>query len=278
MMKVLISADAEGISGIFKKSQVTPGTRDYDSFRGLMAGDVNAAIRGAFAGGATEVVVNDCHNYEDNLRITDLDPRASLMAGADKPLLMAEGLDRDVDALFLVGYHARKGARGVISHTFYYGVVADAVVNGVPFGEADFVAHAAGYFGVPTVLITGDDCVTDYARQRIPGITTAVVKEVIGNGSAHLYHPVQTAARIEAAAKSATEGYRSVAPLPVEGPFTLELTFLAATQADLACQVPGFRHTPERDSKVVFTCGDYLELYKAFLHALTLAATFNDQF
>lgn len=276
-MKVLISADAEGITGIFKKSQVTPGRPDYSQFRSLMAHDVNAAIVGAFEGGATEVVVNDSHNYDDNLLLTDLDPRASLMSGTDKPLIMAEGLDQGVDAMMLVGYHSRKGAKGVISHTYYYPIVSEAAVNGVPFGEAEFVACMAGYYGIPTVLITGDDCVTSYTEQQIPGIRTAVVKKVIGNGSAQLYHPQATEALIRTAAKEAVSGYRSIAPMKVEGPMTLTITFAAATHAAHACKVAGFTLSEEAENKVVFRCEDYLELYKAFLDALWQAAAFNDQ-
>ncbi len=276
-MKILISADAEGITGIFKKSQVTPGRPDYGQLRSLMAHDVNAAIRGAFEGGATEVVVNDSHNYDDNILLMDLDPRASLMSGTDKPLIMAEGLDQGVDALMLVGYHSRKGAKGVISHTYYYPIVVDTTVNGVHFGEAEFVAHAAGYYGVPTVLITGDDCVTSYTEKQIPGIHTAVVKKVIGNGSAQLYHPQKTGELIEAAAKEAVKGYQTIAPAKLEGPMTLTITFAAATQAVHACKVPGFKMSAEEDNVVSFQCEDYLELYKAFLDALWQAAAFNDQ-
>lgn len=276
-MKVLISADAEGITGIFKKSQVTPGRPDYNQFRSLMAHDVNAAIEGAFEGGATEVVVNDSHNYDDNLLLIDLDPRASLMSGTDKPLIMAEGLDQGVDALMLVGYHSRKGAKGVISHTYYYPIVLEAAVNGVPFGEAEFVACMAGYYGIPTVLITGDDCVTSYAEQQIPGIRTAVVKKVIGNGSAQLFHPQTTKELIRTAAKEAVSGYRSIVPMKMEGPMTLTITFAAATQAAHACKVLGFTLLEGAENKVVYHCEDYLELYKAFLDALWQAAAFNDQ-
>lgn len=276
-MKVLISADAEGITGIFKKSQVTPGRADYGQLRSLMAHDVNAAIRGAFGGGATEVVVNDSHNSDDNLMIMDLDPRASLMSGTDKPLIMAEGLDQGADALMLVGYHSRKGVRGVISHTFYYPIVMDVTVNGVSYGEAELVAHVAGYYGIPTVLLTGDDCVAARAKEQIPGIRTAVVKQVIGNGSAQLFHPEKTAPMIEAAAKDAVSAYQTIAPVKLEGPLTLTITFSAATQAANALKVPGFRLVAGQDNIVEFQCDDYLVLYKAFLDALWQAAAFNDQ-
>ena len=276
-MRVLISADAEGITGIFKKSQVTPGRPEYNHFRSLMAHDVNAAIWGAFEGGATEVIVNDSHNNDDNILLTELDPRASLMSGTDKPLIMAEGLQSGVDALMLVGYHSRKGARGVISHTYYYPIVIDAEVNGVSFGEAEFVAGVAGYYGIPTILITGDDCVTTYIKKQIPDIHTAVVKRVIGNGSAELYHPEKTGEQIRAEAKAAVSDYQSIRPMKLEGPLTLTITFMAATMAAHACKVAGFSLAEDQENKVIFQCDDYLELYRAFLDALWQAAAFNDQ-
>lgn len=275
-MKILISVDAEGISGIHKLTQVLPASKDYPMMCKLMAQDVNAAVRGAVAAGAEEVIVNDCHSHGDNIDITDLDTHATLLSGFHKPLWMAEGVDRNVDALMLVGYHSRKGAKGIVSHTIYYNQVWEATVNGIPFGEGDFVAHAAGYFGVPTVLITGDDQVTSYVKEHMPGIHTAVVKEMVAGGAAYLYHPDKTKTAIEEAARLAVDAYRDIPPLTLEGPLRLEITFASATHANLACTVPGFSLADERDNKVVYTGVDYMELYLSFINALNMASTFND--
>lgn len=276
-MRVLISVDAEGITGIHKLMQVLPAGKDYGHLCKMMAHDVNAAINGAFAAGATEVIVNDCHSHGDNIIITDLDSRAILYSGFHKPLWMAGGLEKDVDALMLVGYHSRKGARGTVSHTIYYNAVWEATVNGVPFGEGDFVAHAAGYMGVPTVLLTGDNHVCAYAKERMPGIHTAVVKESMGACAAMLYHPDQTGPMIESEAQAAITDIKNIPPLKLEGPLKLEITFATATQADLACRIHGFQISPERENKVVYLSEDYMDLYEAFIDALNMASTYSDQ-
>lgn len=276
-MRVLISVDAEGITGIHKLMQVLPEGKDYGLLCKMMAHDVNAAIEGACKAGATEVIVNDCHSHGDNIVITDLDPRAILYSGFHKPLWMAGGAEKGVDALMLVGYHSRKGARGTISHTIYYNAVWEATVNGVPFGEGDFVAHAAGYLGIPTVLVTGDNYVTSYAKEHMPGVHTVAVKEAVTSCAALMLHPDKTGPMIEAEAKLAMEDLKNIAPLKLEGPLKLEITFANATQADLACRIKGFQVSEERDNKVVYTADDYMEMYEAFTNAINLAGTFNDQ-
>ena len=120
-MRVYISMDAEGISGIYKLGQVMPSNKEYDYARKLMAGDINAAVAGAFDAGAEEVFVNDAHNGGDNLHITDLDERMILCSGTDRPLTMAEGCQGEYDCALLIGYHTRKGSKGVISHSYAYG-------------------------------------------------------------------------------------------------------------------------------------------------------------
>lgn len=278
-MNVLISADAEGITGVFKKAQDMRSGPDFGYFRKLMARDVNAAIRGAFDAGADSVTVSDDHNDSDNLLIDDLDPRALLLSGTDKPLVMAEGLQTgEYDALMLVGYHSRKGARGIIPHTFYYPIVVEATVNGVPFGEAEFVAGVAGYFDVPTVLLTGDDCVVDYAKQTIPGIKTVEVKRALGNGTAILKHPDVTGPAIEQAAREAIEAAGTIEPLKIEGDIEFEVTFFTSTMAQHATKVAGFELVEDgRESTVRLRGNDFFEMYKLFLDALWQSAAFNDR-
>ncbi len=118
-MRVLISADMEGITGVTAPDDVnTGGTPAYERFRRLLMHDVNAAIAGAFEGGATEVIVNEAHGRMRNLMIEDLDERARLISGHHKPLIMMEGIDRGIDLVFFVGYHAPFGQAGVMSHMY----------------------------------------------------------------------------------------------------------------------------------------------------------------
>ena len=275
-MRFYISVDAEGISGVHKLTQVIPGKPEYNTIRKLMAGDVNAAVRGALRAGATEIVVNDTHNYGDNLLISDLDRHVTLLSGADKPLIMAEGLQERFDAMALVGYHSKKGQRGVVSHTFFFGAIFEAKINGKPFGEADFVAHMGGFKGTPMVLLTGDDQVTTQGLRDMPGLRTVAVKSCIGNGSAGLRHPDITAAEIEEAAYQAVLNAKHVKPLTLEGDVELEILFSTATQAGLACTFAGFIGDQEVHNRVRYVAKDYGEAYMAFMHALRLGAYYRD--
>ena len=113
-MHVLISVDMEGATGVTAPEDVLPGTGAYERFRGLLMGDVNAAIAGACDGGAKEILVNEGHDGMRNLLIEDLDERAQLISGNHKPLMMMEGIDRGADLVFLIGYHAPAGESGVL--------------------------------------------------------------------------------------------------------------------------------------------------------------------
>ena len=116
-MKVYISADMEGVTGVTHPQDVIPGRPQYERFRGFLTADVNAAIEGASQAGATEFVVNEAHDGMRNILIEDLDPRAELIVGSRKPLSMMQGFEGS-DVIFFVGYHARAGAGGVLSHTY----------------------------------------------------------------------------------------------------------------------------------------------------------------
>ncbi len=117
-MKILIAADMEGITGVVHWDQVDSQHPEYQRFRRIMTGDVNSAIRGAFEGGADEVIVADGHDSARNILIEDLDPRARLNSGTPSPLAMVQGVDQGVDGAMFVGYHARCGApNAILDHT-----------------------------------------------------------------------------------------------------------------------------------------------------------------
>src|SRR3954452_5319428 len=158
-MKIWMSFDMEGVAGIVDWEQCRPsGGVRYAVGCGLMLDEVNAAIEGALAGGAIEVVLNDSHGGMANL-----DPRlvaggASYISGGHKPLYMMEGLDESVDAAFLVGYHGSiSGDPSALSHTYNPEVFAAARVNGVEVGESGINALVAEHFGVPIAFVSGDE-------------------------------------------------------------------------------------------------------------------------
>ena len=177
--KVYISVDLEGISGVNGDDQTGPGGAEYGRARKLMAEDANAAIRGAFEGGATDVLVNDSHGGQRNLLPEDLDPRARLISHSFKRYGMMEGLDETFDAIVFIGYHAKADApRGLFAHTGS-GVVRDLQVNGRSVGEGGMNAALAAWYGVPVVAVSGDDVAVEEVKGVVPGIRGVVVKRAI---------------------------------------------------------------------------------------------------
>jgi D-amino peptidase len=215
--KVFISVDMEGISGVSGSDQLSANGAEYNRSRKLMADDVNAAIRGARAGGAATIVVNDSHGSMRNLRLEDLDPAASLISHNFKRYGMVEGLDETFDAAIFIGYHAKAGSpTGLFAHTGS-GVVADVRVNGRSVGEGGLNTLVAAWYGVPVVLVTGDDVAVKQVAEVATAAKTVVVKRAINARAAELKPLVQVHREIEAAAHdavaAATHGKPSRLPL-----------------------------------------------------------------
>lgn len=210
--KVYISVDMEGISGVNGDNQTSAAGAEYGRARKLMAEDANAAIRGAFEGGATEVVVNDSHGSQRNLLPEDLDPRVRLISHSFKRHGMMEGLDSTYDAVIFVGYHAKAGSpRGVFAHTGS-GVLRDLQINGVSVGEGGMNALYARWYGVPVVLVTGDDVAVEEQRTTVPNVRGVVVKRAINSRAVELRPLLETRREIQDAAKAAVAAARKAPP------------------------------------------------------------------
>ena len=231
--KVYVSVDMEGISGVNGNDQTSAGQPEYGRARKLMAEDANAAIRGAFAGGATEVVVNDSHGSQRNLLPEDLDPRARLISHSFKRYGMMEGLDDSFDAIIFVGYHAKADSpRGVFAHTGS-GVVRDLQINGQSVGEGGMNAALAAWYGVPVVAVSGDDVAVAEVKGNVPGIQTAVVKRAINMRAVEL-KPLQQARReIQDACRDGVAAARTTSPRR-QGPYRVTLQYRNFTFAEVA--------------------------------------------
>lgn len=232
MIRVLISADMEGSSGITSWDDVMPGRPDYERGRRLMTGDVNAAIRGALEGGADEVWVNDSHNTMRNILIDELEPDAQLILGAEKPRGMMEGVE-EVDLVFFTGYHDLAGGRGVLAHT-YWRALAHVKVNGLPGSEALVNAAVAGELGIPVVLITGDDLTCEAAERTFTGIKAVTTKHSISPHSARCSTPGKVGENIVATAREAVRNATDSEPFRLETPVVLEVELRDAAQATAA--------------------------------------------
>lgn len=210
--KVYISVDMEGISGVVGDDQTSAGQPEYNRSRKLMAEDANAAIRGAFAGGATEVVVNDSHGSQRNLLPEDLDPRARLISHSFKRHGMVEGLDETFDAVIFVGYHAKADSpRGLFAHTGS-GVVKDVIVNGRSAGEGGLNTLMAQWYGVPVVMISGDDVAVAQQKEWTPTIRGVAVKRAINMRAVEARPLAEARKEIEAAAREGVAASKKPAP------------------------------------------------------------------
>ncbi|MGW1990329.1 M55 family metallopeptidase [Embleya sp. NPDC001921] len=206
MTRVLISADMEGATGTVLPADVTAGNPRYERFRRLLTGDVNAAVAGFLDAGADEVIVNDAHCGMDNVLLEELDPRAVLIVGRNKPLGMLQGLELDVDAMAFVGYHTGAGEAGVLAHTYLSHSVLAVRVDGRPVDEGSFNALVAAEAGVPVVLVTGDDLTCAEAGRYAPGCRTVTVKTAISRHAAICRTPAATATDIRREAAAALAG------------------------------------------------------------------------
>lgn len=243
--KVFISADMEGISGISASDQLSAAGAEYNRSRKLMADDVNAAIRGASAGGATTIVVNDSHGTMRNLRLEDLPPNVSLISHSFKRSGMMEGLDETYDAVIFVGYHAKAGhPGGLFAHTGS-GVVRDVRVNGTSMGEGGLNTLVAAWYGVPVVLVTGDDVAVKQVAELATAARTVAVKRAINPRAVELRPFRDVHADIE---RGAREGVAAAKKFPPrrESSYRVEVQFQDVAIPEVAESLPGFlRPSPD---------------------------------
>lgn len=272
-MKVYVSVDMEGIAGVNHPNPTGRDDRGYPNAVELMTGEANAAIEGAFDGGATEVLVNDSHGGMYNLSQLGLDPRAHLLQG-QKAWSMIEGAgpDRGFGVALFVGYHARAGnPKGTIAHT-YSGRPVRSTLNGRPVGESGLNAIALGAWGVPVGLVTGDDVLAAETGDWLPWAERVVVKEGIGRHAAASVHPTVARDLVRAGAGRAVR--RAMAgelrPLVLDPPYVVEVAYQNAAQADYAAIVPGAERVGE--TGVRFASGDPVLAYRGFLAGVRLVS------
>jgi D-amino peptidase len=272
-MKVFLSSDMEGTAGVVDWEQCVGDGPQAAAGRMLLLAEVNAAIEGAVAGGATEIVVNDSHSTMRNLPPGALAGGASYISGSHKPLYMMQGLDGSFDAVLFVSYHGSMGAPAGLSHTYNPRAVIEARLGGVVTGEAGINALVAAHYGVPVVLVTGDRCACEETAALIPGVHAAVVKEHVSRLAAHSLHPDRACALIRETAQRAVEGAASASPPPV-GSAPLEISVRTTDIAEAAAWVRGVERTGPRELR--FTGADPLAVYRSFCAAILLTRAVAD--
>jgi D-amino peptidase len=240
-MRVLVSVDMEGIAGVVDGDDVSPGHPEYERNRALLTAEASAAVRGVYAcDSGARVLVTEAHAAFRNLLPEKLDRRAELLRGKPKPWGMMSGLDSDIDAVVFIGYHGKAGTpRSVLAHTISGAVIADVRCNGRSLGELGLNTALAAHFGVPAVLVAGDDSVAAEAADVAPGMRSVVVKRALGARAAALLHPEEACGRIEQEVPKALADRGSVRPLRFDGPVVLEVDVLRTAMTEQALLVPG---------------------------------------
>ena len=256
----------EGVTGVTCPDDCRPGTPGWDHFRNIMSDEVSAAIRGFVSGGATEILVNDSHNAMRNVVIDRLDGRAQLISGHHKKYSMIEGIDSGVDAVAFMGYHTGAGKQGILSHTYLGNTYTGVWLNEVACSEGYMNTQLASDFGVPVVLITGDDLTIADGKTYAPNAVGVAVKTCVDRYTAICLTPEKTMPMIQEAAK------KSIAKIiPVskpQGPFTYRIEFDSTQPVIAACHIPGVEQTGERE--VSFTLPTMVEAFRCFGAVSTL--------
>jgi len=267
-VKVFLSSDMEGTAGIVDWAQCIGESWEATAGRALLLAEVNAAIEGAVAGGATEVVVNDSHSSMRNLPPDQLAAEASYISGAGKPLYMMQGLDGSFDAVLFVSYHCSVGAAANLSHTYNPSAFSEVRLNGTVTGEAGINALVAAHFGVPVVLVTGDGVACAETAELLPGVHQAVVKEAVSRNAAHSLHPVRARALIHRTAQEAVAAAGSATPPDFGGTATLDIQLRTSDIAETATYVQRVERTGTRSIRLQDS--DLLRLFRTFVTVVLL--------
>jgi D-amino peptidase len=281
-MRVFISADMEGVTGIADPRDIIKGETDYADGTELMIGDVNAAVEGALAGGSDKIVVNDSHWTMTNLPQAQLHEEARLIRGSSKRRLMMEGFTGNHTIAFFVGYHAKAGTpQAVLNHTMYPQMLIRVRVNDQEVGEMGLNAGLAKHYGVPVGLVTGDDKTAEEAEDEFgkAEVETVAVKQGIDRFTADNLPLSEARDRIRTAAKRAVEraDNDSFEQLQFEEPVRIEIEWAATNHAYRASELVTVERTGGRTTRVKEET--YPEAYDATLAMIRSAsAAYNELF
>jgi len=257
-LKVYISVDMEGVTGVVTGDQLGPKGFEYARFRELMTRETLAAVDAAREAGATEVLVSDSHGNGENLLLEMFPPDVRVVRSWPRRLAMMAGIDQSFDAAIFIGYHASTdNLRGVRAHTFSSARLTHVAVNGTAFTEGAWNAAIAGHFGVPVVMVSGDDSVIAEIRNVVGDIEGAEVKRSLGFHSANTLTPEAARAVIAEKVKAALARLADFEPFQVESPLTVDVSFKHYRQPEVLAYLPLFKRTSSHS--VQFRAKDMLE-------------------
>lgn len=261
-LKVFISVDMEGITGIVNWEEVSRDGKDYDYFRQVMTKEANASIEGALEAGATEILVRDSHGSARNILPEMLNRNARLLrdwSGGFKSMM--EGIDETFDAVIFIGYHAKAGTPNALLEHTMSGSIADVSFNGVSLPEAGINALIAGYYNVPVVFLSGDLAICKQAKELFGEIETVAVKEGVGNAALNL-HPEVAHEKINDGVKKALSNLSNYEPYKLKSPFKMVLKLKREELVHEKSIYPGAKRTGNWE--LTYENNDLMEVMKAF--------------
>lgn len=266
-LKLYISADMEGVVGAVTGDQLGPEGFEYQLTRRFMTEEVLAAIAAAREEGVTEILVSDSHGNGENLLIEMLPHDVMIVRSWPRPLMMMEGIDSTFDAAIFLGYHAgTTNLAGVRAHTMSSARLADVRLNGVSMLEAGINAAIAGHFGVPVIMISGDDAAVEEARSIVGDIEGAIVKWNISFHSAKTLTPQAAYDLIGEKVKAALRRLDDFEPLVLPKPITLDVRFKNYRPSQVLAYLSIVERTDAHSIR--FVGSDMMEVSK-FLEFLT---------
>ena len=270
-LKVYISADMEGVAGVVGREQLEPQGFEYSQFRSFMTAEVNAAVEAARDEGATEIVISDSHGSGLNLLMDALPQDIQLVRSWPRPLGMMEGIDDSFCAAIFIGYHAGVGnIDGIAAHTVSSKAFSSVKINGIEMSEGGMNALIAGHFGVPVVMISGDDAAVREVSDMLGPIEGAVVKWHYSHTSGRTLMPEAAQALIREKVRAGLRRRQELKPFRIEGPLTLDLTYKKAEAAEIIAYLPNVELI---DNHTVRFVGSIIEISMFIEMALAYPAT-----
>ena len=273
-MKILISADLEGVNGVAHTDQIYPEGKYYKETLVRWSKELNAIIEGLNKAGVKDIVINDSHNHSRNLD-SSLIPKAKIVTGWQRPYSMVSGVERGFDACFFTGYHTMAGSKSTLSHTYRPRIIKRVKLNQKPVGETGLNAALAGVFNVPVVFISGDKETCSEAKNLLgKQIFTVETKKSLSRYSAMSYPFSEVLENFKLTAFKTIKEKKNWKVFKVKSPYTLEIEFALSNHADACELIPGVKRL--NDNQIRFTHKEYPIVFKCFLAMGVLAASRDD--
>jgi len=268
-LKVYISVDMEGVAGVVTADQLGPAGFEYQKFREYMTKEALAAVQAAKEAGATSILVSDSHGNGENLLIDMFPKDVRIIRSWPRRLAMMAGIDSSFDAVIFIGYHAStNNPRGVRAHTFSSARLTRVALNGTVVTEAAWNAAVAGYFGVPVVMISGDDAVIPEARSLLGNIEAAEVKKSLGFHSANTLTPEAARELIGMKVRAALKRLKDFRPYIVRTPVTLDVSFKHYQVSERLAYLRGVKRTDSHSIRYVgkdmIEIADFMEFLEEY--------------